>query len=182
MQIGRHEAVGVVPGPRWRHRDNDNNPPGPRGGPGTNWENPPGPRGGPGTSPDRRWRGDRDWRDRDFRDRNWRNNNGNWRNNNNWQDRWPGVRHHPRWRPDQFYYQNYWYPRWYNNGWDDSWRWYIGLRFYDDAYWWYYDDQWMYWDYSGLCWRAGNPRWSSYGWQDRYWPREWSDYRWRFCW
>ena len=86
------------------------------------------------------------------------------------------------WRPYHFYYGNYWYPHWYNNGWDDSWRWYISLRYYDDAYWWYYDDAWWIWDYRGLCWRQSYPRWGNYGWRDRYWPREWYRYRWRFCW
>jgi hypothetical protein len=92
------------------------------------------------------------------------------------------VKHHKRWRAHHYYYGNYWYPHWYNNGWDDSWRWYISLRFFDDLYWWYYDDAWWYWDPRGLCWREGYPRWNSYGWRDRYWPRGWSNHRWRFCW
>lgn len=92
------------------------------------------------------------------------------------------MRHHKRWRPHHFYHDHFWYPHWYNDGWDDSWRWYIALRFYDDLYWWYYDDTWWYWDYHGLCWRPGHPRWSRYSWHDRYWPRPWARYRWRFCW
>lgn len=56
------------------------------------------------------------------------------------------------------------------------------LRFFDDAYWWYYDDNWWYWDQSYYCWRAGEPRWGRYGWRDRHWPRHWNNYRWRFCW
>jgi len=92
------------------------------------------------------------------------------------------VRHHHRWRSHHFYSNNYWYPHWYNDGWDDSWRWYISLRYFDDAYWWYYDDAWWAWDDRDMCWREGHPRWGGYGWRDRYWPRSWSNYRWRFCW
>jgi hypothetical protein len=92
------------------------------------------------------------------------------------------VKRHRHWRSHHFYHDRYWYPHWYNNGWDDGWRWRILLRFYDDLYWWYYDDLWWYWDYQGLCWRSGYPRWGHYGWHDRYWPRPWARYRWRFCW
>ena len=87
-----------------------------------------------------------------------------------------------RWRPHHFYANSYWYPHYYDNGWDDDWRWGISLRYYDDLYWWYYDDVWWFWDFHGLCWRAGYPRWGHYGWYDRHWPRSWHQRRWRFCW
>jgi len=166
-----------------RRRDHDGNPPGPGGGPGTNWENRPGPSGGPGTSPDRRWREDNHGRDRDrWRDRD------NWRDRDQWnnRDRWRSAPHHPRWRSSHYYDGSFWYPHWYYGGWDDSWRWYITLRFYDDQFWWYYDEAWWVWDQRRFCWRSSSPRWNySYGrsrWRDTSWPRQWAGHHWRFCW
>jgi len=141
---------------------------------------------------DERWRnhdnngGDRDHR---FGDDRWRNhdrdNNWNHDRNRDWDhDRWRD--HHPRWwRPDFFHYGRYWYPQYYNNGWNDTWRYGIGLRFFDDLYWWNYENEWWFWDANGACWRQGDPRWDGgyggYGGRYSYWPREWNEYRWRFC-
>ena len=136
---------------------------------------------------DDRWRnnnnnqnwGDNRWRNRD-QDRDWRNRNRDrdWNNDRR-------RHHHPRWwRPNFYYYGNYWYPHWYNNGWDDGWRYGIGLRFFNDLYWWNYENSWWFWDLNGACWRQGDPRWGGgygYGWRDSYWPRQWSGQHWRFC-